>query len=122
MNDLIRDPIAARLHRMAQIAANTTDPAAGEALNAAIAAIRAVLDMPLPTAERFGLGDRESKIRRLAYDAARLDADALMFDALGLGSRPGGATVPGVGSSRDYDPPELVAELDRALGRTTGPQ
>lgn len=103
MGDLIRDPINSRLHRMAQIAASTPDAAAGEALHGAIAAVRALLDLSLPD------GPHEQRMRRMlwrdGYDAARLDGAALAFDALGLGSRPGGVTVREVGSSLDYDPP-----------------
>lgn len=108
MGDLINDPINSRLHRMAQIAANTTDPAAGEALNSAIAALRAALDIPLPDRHHQQHPERGLAWRG-GYDCARIDLGALVFDALGLGSRPAGATIPGVGSSRDYDPPELVA-------------
>lgn len=113
---LIRTPINSRLHRMAQHAA-ADGPAAGEALHGAIAAVRAAMDMPLPAAPEFA-DESHRRAWRAGYDAARIDAAALIFDALGLGSRPGGATVRGVGSSRDYDPPEMVAELDRLLGRT----
>lgn len=112
MGDLIRDPINSRLHRMAQIAAATSDPAAGEALHGAIAAVRALLDLSLPD------GPYEQRMRRMlwrdGYDAARLDGAALAFDALGLGSRPGGVTVPMVGRSRDFDPPEVTSALDDA--------
>lgn len=110
-HDLIRDPISTRLHRMADIAETTSDPAAGEALHGAIAAIRTMLDMKLPESPH---SERDRRVWRAGYDAARIDTGALIFDAFGLGSRPGGATIPGVGSSRDYDPADLVAMVDAA--------